>query len=75
MTGASGDRLRPLGRVEAEVFGVVREPCRARGVDVTKRVRERHVTVAVVVVAASVTTGWRLLASWRGWTAPEPLKS
>ncbi|RJS45745.1 trimeric intracellular cation channel family protein [Nocardioides cavernaquae] len=29
-------------------------------------------TVLVVVVAAGVTIVWRLLASWRGWTAPEP---
>jgi uncharacterized membrane protein YeiH len=29
-------------------------------------------TAPVIVVGASVTIIWRLLASWRGWTAPEP---
>lgn len=29
-------------------------------------------TVPLVVTAAAVTIGWRLLAIWRGWTAPAP---
>lgn len=29
-------------------------------------------TVPIVVVGATVTIVWRLLAIWRGWTAPEP---
>jgi uncharacterized membrane protein YeiH len=29
-------------------------------------------TTIVVVVGAAVTIVWRLLAIWRGWTAPEP---
>lgn len=29
-------------------------------------------TLAVVLVGATVTIVWRLLAIWRGWTAPEP---
>ncbi|MFI7587328.1 trimeric intracellular cation channel family protein [Spongisporangium articulatum] len=32
-------------------------------------------TPVVAAVAASVTTGWRLLALWRGWTAPEPVRA
>jgi uncharacterized membrane protein YeiH len=32
-------------------------------------------TAIVVVVAAGVTIAWRLLASWRGWTAPEPFRT
>lgn len=30
--------------------------------------------VVVLVVAAGVTVAWRLLALWRGWTAPEPVR-
>jgi uncharacterized membrane protein YeiH len=30
-------------------------------------------TVVVVVLGAAVTIIWRLLAIWRGWTAPEPV--
>lgn len=29
----------------------------------------------VVVLGATVTIVWRLLAIWRGWTAPEPVRS
>lgn len=32
-------------------------------------------TPVVVVVGATVTIVWRLLAIWRGWTAPEPVRS
>ena len=31
-------------------------------------------TAPVAVVASAVTIGWRLLAIWRGWTAPEPIR-
>jgi uncharacterized membrane protein YeiH len=31
-------------------------------------------TALVIVVGAAVTIVWRLLASWRGWTAPEPFR-
>jgi uncharacterized membrane protein YeiH len=32
-------------------------------------------TALVIVVGAAVTIVWRLLASWRGWTAPEPFRT
>jgi uncharacterized membrane protein YeiH len=32
-------------------------------------------TSVVVVLGAAVTIIWRLLAIWRGWTAPEPVRS
>lgn len=30
-------------------------------------------TAAVAVVGSAITIGWRLLAMWRNWTAPEPV--
>jgi len=32
-------------------------------------------TVPVAIVGAIVTIVWRLLALWRGWTAPEPIRT
>jgi uncharacterized membrane protein YeiH len=32
-------------------------------------------TAIVVVLGAAVTIIWRLLAIWRGWTAPEPVQT
>lgn len=32
-------------------------------------------TAPVVIVASAATIVWRLLAIWRGWTAPEPVRS
>lgn len=76
LTGVGGGVIRDvlIGRVpvilrKGELYAV---PATTGAAIVVTGLQLDAPTTVVVVVGAAVTIVWRLLAIWRGWTAPEP---
>lgn len=79
VTGVGGGVLRDvLGR---QVPAVLRKdalyaiPATAGAAAAVAGSHLQLATGLVAALASTVTIGWRLLAIWRGWTAPEPIRS